>query len=77
MESIIINVPPYLADAYKNADESKRRNAEIYINTFLDEVFSDEPANERLFKTMKKATIEAKANGFTPDMMDELLKEDE
>lgn len=54
MESIVINVPPYLANAYKNADEDKRRNAEIYINTFLDELFSDEPANERLFKTMKK-----------------------
>ena len=77
MESIVINVPPYIADAYKNADEDKRRNAEIYINTFLDELFSDEPANERLFKTMKKATTEAKANGFTPDMMDELLKDDE
>ncbi|HEY5405661.1 MAG TPA: hypothetical protein VIJ92_01175 [Ginsengibacter sp.] len=77
MESIVINVPPYIADAYKNADEDKRRNAEIYINTFLDELFSDEPANERLFKTMKKATTEAKANGFTPDMMDEFLKDDE
>ena len=32
MESIVINVPPYLANAFKNADESKRRNAEIYIN---------------------------------------------
>jgi len=77
MERIIINVPPYLADAYKNADENKRRNAEIYINTFLDEIFSEEPANERLFKTMKKATEEAKANEFTPDMLDELLKDDE
>ena len=77
MESIVINVPPYLADAYKNANESKRRNAEVYINIFLDALFSDEPANERLFKTMKKATDEAKANGFTADMMDELLKDDE
>jgi hypothetical protein len=77
MESIVINVPPYLANAYKNADESKRRNAEIYINTFLNELFSDQPANERLFETMKKATAEAKANGFTPDMLDDLLKDDE
>jgi hypothetical protein len=49
----------------------------VRINTFLNELFSEEPANERLFKTMKKATSEAKANGFTPDMMDELLKDDE
>lgn len=77
MESIIINVPPYLADAYRNADENKRRNAEIYINTFLNELFSDQPANERLFETMKKATAEAKENGFTPDMLDDLLKDDE
>jgi hypothetical protein len=77
MESILINVPPYLADAFKNANESKRRKAEIYINTFLDEIFSDKPANERLFETMKKATAEAKAKGFTPELMDQLLKEDE
>jgi hypothetical protein len=77
MESIVINVPPYLANAFRNADESKRRNAEIYINTFLNELFSEEPANERLFRTMKKATTEAKESGFTPDMMNELLKDDE
>lgn len=77
MESIVINVPPYIANAFMNADERKRRNAEIYINTFLTELFSDEPANERLFKTMKKATDEAKANGFTTDMMDELLRNNE
>lgn len=77
MDSITINVPPYLANAFKNADEIKRRNAEIYINTFLDELFSEEPANERLFKTMKKATAEAKSHGFSPEMMDELLKDDE
>ncbi len=77
MDSITISVPPYLADAYKNADETKRRNAEIYINTFLNELFSDHSVNERLFETMKKATAEAKANGFTPGMLDDLLKDDE
>jgi hypothetical protein len=77
MESILISVPPYIARAFNNADEDKKRNAEIYINTFLNEIFSDEPANKRLFNTMKKATDEAKQNGFTTDMMDELLKDDE
>ena len=77
MESIVINVSPYLAQAFKNADESKRRNAEIYINTFLDEIFSEEPANDRLFRIMKKATAQAKATGFKPEMLDELLKDDE
>lgn len=77
MESILISVPPYIARAFNNADDDKKRNAEIYINTFLNEIFSEEPANERLFKTMKKASDEAKGNGFTTDVMNELLKDDE
>ncbi|MGN6342813.1 MAG: hypothetical protein ACTHML_17700 [Ginsengibacter sp.] len=77
MDSITINVAPALANAFKNADETKRRNAEIYINAFLNEIFSEEPANERLFETMKKATAEAKFHGFSPEMMDELLKDNE
>lgn len=77
MDSITINVAPSLANAFKNADEIKRRNAEIYINAFLNEIFSEEPANERLFKTMKKATDEAKSHGFSPEMMNELLEDDE
>ena len=77
MDSITINVAPALANAFKNSDEMKRRNAEIYINAFLNEIFSEEPANERLFRTMKKATAEAKSQGFNPEMMDELLNDDE
>lgn len=77
MDSITINVAPSLANAFKNADEIKRRNAEIYINAFLNEIFSEEPANDRLFNTMKKATAEAKSHGFSPEMMNELLKDDE
>ncbi len=76
MESIIVNVSAHIANAFKNADEKKRRNVEIFINTCLDELFSNESANERLFKTMKKATDEAKANGFTSDMLNELLKDE-
>lgn len=77
MDTITINVPPSLANAFKNADEINRRNAEIYINAFLNEIFSEEPDNDRLFKTMKKATAEAKSYGFNPEMMDELLRGDE
>jgi hypothetical protein len=66
-----------MANAFKNADENKRRNVEAYINTFLTEFFSGESPNQRLFQTMKKATAEAKANGFKPELMEGLLEDDE
>jgi hypothetical protein len=67
MENISIPIPPYLARAFKKADPSVKRKAEVYINAWLSDFFSDKPANEQLFAIMKKATAEAKANGLTPD----------
>jgi hypothetical protein len=77
MENISIPVPPYIARAFEKADTSVKRKAEIYINAWLSDFFSDEPANEQLFAIMKKATAEAKANGFTPEKLDELLGDED
>jgi hypothetical protein len=77
MENITIPVPPYIARAFEKADTSVRRKAEIYINAWLNDFFSGEPANEQLFSIMKKATAQAKANGLTPGQLDELLENPE
>jgi len=74
MENITIPVPPYIARAIEKADKSVKRKAEIYINAWLNDFFSNKPANEQLFAIMKKATAEAKANGLTPEQLDGLLQ---
>jgi hypothetical protein len=76
MENITIQVPSYIARAFEKADNSVKRNAEIYINAWLSDFFSEKPANEQLFAIMKKATDQAKANGLTPEKLDELLKDE-
>lgn len=64
MKTIAINVPPSLADAFEKADADRKRKAEVYINAWLSDFFSNQSANDRLFEVMKKATVEAKAKGF-------------
>jgi len=76
MENIQIPVPPFIAKAYQNADSSVKRKAEIFINAWLSDFFSEKSSNEQLFEVMKKASSEAKANGLTPDKLDELLKDE-
>lgn len=77
MENITIPVPPFIAQAFAKADAGVRRKAEIYINAWLNDFLSGQSANERLFALMQKGTAEAKANGFTPDKMDELLRDED
>ena len=77
MENITIPVPPDIAKAFANADMAVKRKAETFINAWLSDFFSGKPANEQLFSIMKKATAEANANGFTPDKLDELLKDED
>ena len=77
MENITIPVPPYIARAFENADTSVKRRAEIYINAWLSDFFSGKSANEQLFSIMNKARAEAKANGLTPEQLDELLKHEQ
>lgn len=77
MQNISIPVPPYIAMAYQKADEKQRREAETYINAWLNVFFSKKSPDQRLAAIMKKAAMEAKANGFTPEKLDDLLKDDE
>jgi hypothetical protein len=76
MENISISVPPYIARAFEKADISVKRKAEIYINAWLNEFFSNKSANEQLFDIMKKATAEAKSNGLSIDQMEDLLRDE-
>jgi hypothetical protein len=74
MKKIAINVPPNLADAFENADGESKRKAELFINAWLTDFFSKQSSNDRLFDIMKKATNEARSNGFNEEELQALLK---
>jgi hypothetical protein len=76
MKTISLNVPPNIAKAFEQADASVKQKAEIYINAWLDGFLSKSLPNERLKSIMANASAEAKKNGFTPDKLDELLKDE-
>lgn len=76
MKTISIHVPPSLATSFEQADESKRRIAEIYINSWLSDFFNTNKPNEKLLDIMKKASDEATRNGFNPDIIDDILKDE-
>ena len=76
MENITIPVPPFIAQAFEKADGAVKRKAEIYINAWLNDFFSSQPANKKLFDLMAKGSNEATANGLTPGKLEELLKDE-
>ena len=76
MRTITINVLPEIANSFERADERDKNRIELYINAWLNEMFGKQSANERLLDIMKKSSVEAKRNGFKPEMLDEILKDD-
>lgn len=77
MKTISLNVPPKIARAFEQADESVKQKAEIYINSWLDSFLSKQRPNDRLKAIMENATQEAKKNGLTPDKLNELLNDEQ
>ena len=76
MKTITINVSPEIADSFEKADDRVKNRAELYINAWLYGIFSKKSANKRLFDVMKMSSEEAKKNGYKPEMLDEILKDD-
>ena len=77
MKTITINVSPEIADSFEKADERDKNRAELYINAWLNGIFSYKSANQRLLDIMKKSSAEAKSNGFKSEMLEEILKDDD
>ena len=75
MKYITINVSPEIADSFERADERDKNRVELYINAWLHEIFGKKSANQRLLEVMKKSSAEAKRNGFTPEMLEDILKD--
>lgn len=77
MNTISIHVPSALARIYETANEEKKKKAEQYINAWLNSFLSKKSPDDRLLDIMGEATALAKKNGLTPDILDELLKDEE
>ena len=77
MNTITINVTPEIANSFEKADERDKYRAELSINAWLNEIFGKKSANHRLLEVMKKSSAEAQKNGFKPEMLVDLLKDDD
>jgi len=77
MKTISINVSPEIADSFEKADERDKNRVEVYINAWLNGIFSNKSANQRLLEIMKKSSAEAKRNGFKTEMLEDILKDDD
>ena len=76
MNTISIHVPASLARTYEHADEDRKKKAEEYINAWLSSFLSGKSPNDRLFEIMKEAGEMAKKNGLTPEILEQLLKDE-
>jgi len=77
MKTITINVAPDIADAFEIADDRDKNRAELYINSWLYGIFGKKSANQRLLDVMKKSSAEAIRNGYKPEMLEDILKNDD
>ncbi|TAF73063.1 MAG: hypothetical protein EAZ53_13955 [Bacteroidetes bacterium] len=76
METIQIQVPSSLANAYHSADVELKKRTEIILNIQLQKIFSPLSSSERLLNVMQKASLEAKKNGLTIKKLNHLLSDE-
>jgi hypothetical protein len=77
MQTISLKVSPSIAKAYEAADMEARRRLEILVNVYMKQLLQLQSPRERLLSILEKGAAEAKNKGFTPDLLDDLLKDDE
>jgi hypothetical protein len=77
METISIQVPISVAKAYNISNNEVKRHVQMLINAHLQNILNPKLVIDRLNEIMDATGKEAQANGFTPDMLPELLKDDE
>ena len=74
MQTEQIAVSPRAADIYRKASPKEQRRAEIALMMSL---MSREEAVEELKRIMDEMGRQAQENGLTPEILEELLNDDE
>lgn len=76
MKQASIILDKEIAGAYLGAPGSQRKKLDYIINSWLKNIFSrDKDPKQQLFKTMEEMAAQAKANGLTPEILDQILLE--
>lgn len=70
---ITIEVEPSTAELYLSAPEQQKRQLNLLLSLYIqDAISSARPLKE----VIRQASAEAQANGLTPDILDELLRDE-
>ena len=72
MENITIQVDPEIAKAYREAEPEKQQNVLLICNFILKELFKETSFEE----TVQQIRQEVEENGLTPEILEELLKDE-
>lgn len=79
MKNITIKLSPEIALKYQQISDQDKENIEKQIENMIDLEIEKikKKASDNLSKLMDQASEEAQANGLTPEILEEILSEDE
>ena len=76
MKHASINLDKEVANAYLEAPSDQRKKLDHIVNSWLKNIFyRKNDAKKKLFETMDEIGRMAKANGLTPEILEEILQE--
>jgi hypothetical protein len=77
-DTIVINVPSELAEAYQQVTAPERSQIEAQIILLLKSAtLNRQEAISQFRQTMDQASEEAEVNGLTPEILESILHDDE
>jgi hypothetical protein len=76
MNTISLHVNSSLAKIYRNADEEKKKKVEQFFSAWLSSYLGSNSPDDRLFDIMKQSSEIAKRNGMTPEILEQILKDE-
>jgi len=73
METITIEVEPEIAKAYQNSSSTERKKIQLTFNVLFKQIMNTRPLED----IIQEMQTQAKANGLTQEILDEILNEDD
>lgn len=73
METISIEVEPEIAKAYQNSSSIERKKIQMTFNILVKQIMN----TRSLEDIIQEMQAQAKANGLTQEILDEILNEDD
>jgi CTP synthase (UTP-ammonia lyase) len=73
METISIEVEPEIARAYQNSSSTERKKILMTFNVLVKQIMN----TRSLEDIIQEMQAQAKANGLTQEILDEILNEDD